>query len=184
MNSTKSSTDVFAEPMLNSEGFLQDYKDQLRELKKKGLLPRLDETLTYYVYSLEGSRFGSHRSIVLTIADKDFHSADEKHFLTVELGFITEKDGTKRIYPFTEHLKEPFKSKLKYLGTIDAKGKDLIVKAVAVMKEFGSYFKYGNNCQDYCNKYLEAIGLAEAKKATDIEKVVAGIAAFLFSIFP
>ena len=61
-----------------------------------------------------------------------------------------------------------------YLGTIEAKGEDLIMKAVSVMKYFGSYFKLCNNCQDFCNKYLEAIGLGEAKSLTDVDKAAIG----------
>ncbi len=66
------------------------------------------------------------------------------------------------------------------LGTIKAKGQDLIVKAVAVTEHFGSYFKFTNNCQNYCNKYLEAIGLGYAKTPTDMEKLVLVITAILF----
>ena len=168
-------TDVFAEPMLDTDDYLQDYKEELTELYKKGLLPKMDKTLTYKVYSIGGSRFGSHKSIVLNTEDKYF---------TVELGFIT-VDGKKHIYPITRQLNESSKSKLKYLGTIDANGKDLIGKAVAVMKHFGSYFKFCNNCQDFCNMYLEAIGLKQGKSLTDGDKlaiaaIFAGIIAILF----
>lgn len=169
-------TAVFAEPMLDSDEYLQEYRDQLIELNSKGLLPRLDQTLTYKVYSIGGSKFGSHKSIVLTTNDKQF--------LTVELGFIT-VDGKKHIYPVTRELHESSKSKLEYLGTIKAKGEDLIGKAVAVMKRFGSYFKFCKNCQDFCNMYVEAIGLKQAQSLTDGDKVaitaiLAGIIAFLF----
>lgn len=61
---------------------------------------------------------------------------------------------------------------MEYLGTIDAKaGQDLIGKAVAVMKHFGSYFKLCNNCQDFCNMYVEAFGLREGKRLTDGDKI-------------
>ena len=39
-------TDLFAEPMLDGNKYLQKYKDQLIELDKKGLLPKLDKTLS------------------------------------------------------------------------------------------------------------------------------------------
>ena len=70
-----SSTDVFAEPMLNSDENLEECKKQLTELGKKGLLPNLDAILTYKVYSFSGSNFGAHKSIVLTTTDK--HSVTE-----------------------------------------------------------------------------------------------------------
>ena len=93
--------------------------------------------------------------------------------MTVELGFL-EVHGTKHIYPVTRPLESSIIKPEMYLGTIEAKGEDLIMKAVSVMKYFGSYFKLCNNCQDFCNKYLEAIGLGEAKSLTDVDKAAIG----------
>ena len=171
-------TDVFAEPMLDTEEYLEEYREQLVDLDKKGLLPGLDVNLTYKVYSIRGSEFGAHKSIVLT--------TDDEHFVTVELGFIG-VDGEKHIYPVTRSLDKSMRSKMEDLGAIKAKGEDLIVKAVAVMKYFGSYFKLCNNCQDYCNYYLKAIGLKKAQTLTDGDKakiagIVAAIVAFLFAM--
>ena len=165
--------------MLDTEEYLQEYKDQLIDLDKKGLLPRLDVNLTYKVYTIRASQFGAHKSIVL--------STDDEHFITVELGFIT-VDGKKHIYPVTRQLSKSAKAKMEYLGTINAKGEDLIGKAVAVMRHFGSYFKFCNNCQNFCNMYAEAIGLKNAQTLTDGDKatiigILAGIVVFLFAIF-
>ena len=173
-----SSSEVFAAPMLDTEEYLQKYKQQLIELNNKGLLPQLNLKLEYKVYSIRGSEFGAHKSIVLT--------TDDEHVGTVELGFI-KVNGKKHIYPVTRSIDKSAKSKMEYLGKIEATGKDLIGKAVAVMKKFGSYFKLCNNCQDYCNKYTEAIGLKQAQTLTDGDKValaglVAAIVAFLFAI--
>ena len=172
------SSDVFAEPMLDTKEYLKEYKKQLIELGKKGLLPNLDLKLTYKVYSIRGSEFGAHKSIVLT--------SDEKHFVSVELGFIT-VDGKKHIYPVTREIKKSLKAKMESLGEIEATGQELIGKAVAVMKQFGSYFKFCNNCQDFCNMYTEAIGLKGAQKLTDGDKakillLLAGIILFLFGV--
>ena len=171
-----SSNDVFAEPMLDTEEYLEKYKKQLIELDKKKLLPKLNLKLKYKVYSIRGSEFGAHKSIVLT--------TDDEHFVTVELGFI-KVDGVKRIYPVTRAVDKSRKAKMEYLGEIQATGEELIGKAVAVMKKFGSYFKLCNNCQDYCNMYAEAIGLKHAQKLTDGDKaaiagILAAIVAFLF----
>ena len=127
------------------------------------MLPRLDVILKYKVYSIQGSEFGSHKSIVLT--------TDDEHFVTVELGFII-VHGKKHIYPVTKQLPKSMKSKMEYIETIEAKGQGLIGKAVLVMKHFGSYGKLCNNCQDFCNMYLEAIGLKKAQKLTDGELAV------------
>ena len=76
---------------------------------------------------------------------------------------------------------------MEYLGDIEATGKDLIGKAVAVMKRFGNYFKFCNNCQNFCNMYTEAIGLKQAQTLTDGDKaaiiaMIGGIIAFLFAL--
>ena len=173
-----SKSDIFAEPMLDTEDYLKKYKEQLIELDKKGLLPKLDLKLKYKVYSIRGSEFGAHKSIVLT--------TDDKHFVTVELGFLT-VNGKKHIYPVTRSIDRSRMAKMEYLGMIEETGQQLIGKAVAVMKKFGSYFKLCNNCQDYCNMYVEAIGLKQAQKLTDGDKAkiagfLAAIVAFLFAV--
>ena len=81
--------------MLDTPDFLQKYKEQLIELAKKGMLPQLDLKLEYKVYTIRGSEFGAHKSIVLT--------TDDEHFVTVELGFRKVNDK-KHIYPATRPL--------------------------------------------------------------------------------
>ena len=170
--------DVFAEPMLDTKEYLEKYKKQLIELDKKGLLPKLDSKLKYKVYSLCESGCGAHKSIVLT--------TDDEHFVSVELGFIT-VDGKKHIRPVTREIKKSLKAKMELLGEIEATGQELIGKAVTVMKQFGSYFKFCKNCQDFCNMYTKAIGLKGAQKLTDGDKasillLLAGIISFLSAV--
>ena len=169
--------DVFAEPMLDTEQYLEKYKQQLIELGKQNLLPNLNKKLKYKVYSIQGGNFGAHKSIVLTTNDEQF--------VSVELGFI-KIDGKKHIYPVTRKIDKALKSRMEYLGEIEDTGINLIGKAVAVMKRFGNYFKFCNNCQNFCNMYTEAIGLKQAKTLTDGDKVaivgmIASIIAFLFA---
>lgn len=159
---------IFAEPMPDTEEFLDPYRKQLVELDTNGCLPKLRKELQYKVYSIRGHKFGAHKSIALT--------TDEENFFTVELGFIA-VDGKKYIYPVTNHFSDPAEHAMEYLGTIKAKGICLIAKAVAVMKNFGSYFMFCNNCQDYCNKYTAAIGLKGAQSLTDGDQVAAFAAA-------
>ena len=163
--------------MLDTDDYLQNYKQHLIELDNKGLLPQLNLKLGYKVYSIRGSEFGAHKAIVLT--------TDDDHFFTIELGFI-KVDGKKHIYPVTQSIDKSLKAKMEYLGEIETTGKELIGKAVAVMRRFGSYFKPCNNCQDYCNRYLEHIGLKQAQTLTDGDKValaglLGAIVAFLFT---
>ena len=145
--------DIFAEPMLDTDEYLEEYMQQLTELGEQGLLPDLTETLKYKVYSIQGSSISAHKSIVL--------STNDEQFVSVELGFIT-INGRKHIYPVTKKVDKALKPKMEYLGLIEATGEILIDKAIAVMKQFGSYFMFGNNCHDFCDRYLEAIGLKEA----------------------
>ena len=170
--------DIFAEPMLDTEQYLEEYKQQLIELDRQNLLPDLNMELKYKVYSIQGSGFGAHKSIVLTTNDEQF--------VSVELGFII-IDGRKHIYPVTRKIDKALKPKMEYLGEIEATGKNLIGKAVAVMKRFGNYFKFCNNCQNFCNMYTEAIGLKQAQTLTDGDKaaivaIIGGIIAFLFAL--
>ena len=169
---------VFAEPMLDTDEYLEKYKKQLIKLDNQNLLPDLNMELKYKVYSIQGSGFGAHKSIVLTTNDEQF--------VSVELGFII-IDGKKHIYPVTRKIDKALKPKMEYLGEIKATGKDLIGKAVAVMKRFGTYFKFCNNCQNFCNMYTEAIGLRQAQTLTDGDKaaivaIIGGIIAFLFAL--
>ena len=170
--------DVFAEPMLDADEYLEEYKQQLIELDRQNLLPELNTRLKYKVYSIQGSGFGAHKSIVLTTNDEQF--------VSVELGFIV-IDGRKHIYPVTRKIDKALKPKMEYLGEIEDTGINLIGKAVAVMKRFGNYFKFCNNCQNFCNMYTEAIGLKQAQTLTDGDKaaiiaMIGGIIAFLFAL--
>ena len=159
---------IFAAPMLDTEDYLNPYREQLVELHERGVLPNLHKELQYKVYSIRGHEFGAHKSIALTTNDENV--------FTVELGFIA-VGGKKHIYPVTNYFSDPSAHAMEYLGTIKAKGICLIAKAVAVMKNFGSYFKFCNNCQDYCNKYTAAIGLKGAQSLTDGDQVAAFAAA-------
>ena len=175
-----SCNDVFAEPMLeNDETFLEDYSDDLRALQEAGDLPSdLKKEMTYKVYSLEGSGCGSHRSIVL--------STDDQRFFSIELGFIT-VDGVKRIYPATRKIDARHKHKFKYHGEVTMSTGTLLARGVATLKKFGNYFKFSNNCQSYCNYYLEAIGLGHTREITDDQKasliiIATGLCAILLML--
>ena len=170
--------DVFAEPMIERDGFLDSYVAKLNELRENRSLPDLKKEMAYRVYSVRGHSYGAHKSIVL--------SSDDERFFTVELGLIT-VDGKKHIYPVTRTWPASEKEKLKYHGTIEKTGLDLISTAIGTMKKFGKYFKYCNNCQNYCNYYMEAIGLEKQISLTDGDKttllaVIGGIVTVLFAL--
>ena len=110
--------------------------------------------MPFKVHSIQGSGCGPHRSVVLSV--------DDETFFTVELGFVT-VDGKKRIYPVTRKIDARSKHKLSYHGEVTMSVGTLISTAVATLKKFGSYFKFCNKCQHFCNSYLESIGLGETK---------------------
>lgn len=95
--------DVFAEPMPDTEQYLEKYKQQLIKLNRENLLPDLNMKLKYKVYSIQGSDFGAHKSIVLT--------TNEEQFFSVELGF-TKVEGVKHIYPVTTKIDKALKPKM------------------------------------------------------------------------
>ena len=168
--------EIFAEPMIVTEEYLEKYRKQLTKLENQNLLPVMNQKLKYKVYSIQSEYIGGHKSIVLTTTDQ--------HFVSVELGFQI-VNGKKHIYPVTRKIDVALKPKMTYLGVIEATGEDLVAKAVAVMRHFGKYFKLLKNCQNYCNMYLEAIGLKKAKSLTDADKVailgmIGGIISLLF----
>ena len=140
--------------------------------------------------SLKGKDFRKNLTQPWLIKSTQFTivlTTDEKHFITVELGF-TVVNGKKHIYPVTRELHPSNKPKLEFLGTIDAKGQDLLAKAVDVMKRFGNYFKFCKNCQNFCDKYVEAIGLKKAKSLTEddmsaIAAILTGILVFFLFLF-
>ena len=140
--------------------------------------------------SLKGKDFRKNLTQPWLIKSTQFTivlTTDEKHFITVELGF-TVVNGKKHIYPVTRELHPSNKPKLEFLGTIDAKGQDLLAKAVDVMKRFGNYFKFCKNCQNFCDKYVEAIGLKKAKSLTEddmsaIAVILTGILVFFLFLF-
>ena len=168
--------DVFAESMLDDDTFLEEYATEVQALRLQGVLPSdLEKKLPYKVYSFEGSSFGAHRSIVL--------SSDDQQFFTIELGCIT-VDDIKRVYPVTQTLDASLKQKFKYHGKVTKSTMELLARGVQTLKQFGSYFKFGNNCQDFCNYYLESIGLGETKRMTDVEstKLIAALGTLLVSL--
>ena len=89
-------SDIFADPMLDSDEYLAEYCNQLKKLQEQGLFPDLEKNMEYKVYSIRGSSFGFHKSIVLT--------SNNKHFVTVELGLMGMPDERNHIYLVTRAL--------------------------------------------------------------------------------
>lgn len=171
MSSSSGNVPIFAGPMLDTREYLEKYIEELKKLLEKNVLPDLDKILVYQVYTLKID-FATHRSIIFTVNDEQFFSVE----LTVWEYF-----GEDRIYPHTREIGTHWKSEMEYLGVIVATGNFLINKAIAVMRGFDRYFILGPNCQDFCNKYLVAIGLQEAQLETDAN-VVTKIAVFVLII--
>ena len=141
-----------AKPVLTSKEDIEVYREQNRDLDKKGMLPDMDKQLQYKVYTIKAGGVCGHKSVVL--------SSNDIHFVTVELGFY-KKNGENYVRPTTRPLTKRNQSKLKYNGKVTSTGNQLINKALDVMKKFGEYHRVCNNCHDYCKMFLTANGLLE-----------------------
>ena len=140
-----------AQPMLGSRKCIEKYYQELIDLTKKCKLPNLLANLEYKVYTICGSNIDAHKSVVL--------SHNDINFFTIELGFYKMSDGETHVKPVTKALDSSLRSKLEFIGTVKTTGAILFEKAVEAMRKFGGYYKFCNNCHDYCNTFLESIGL-------------------------
>ncbi len=128
------------------------------------------------IYSLRQKLKGAHKSIALT--------PNNERFLTVDLT-IAEFEGYKRTFPFMRPIPKSWKSKMTYLGEVEATGRELIRKAIKAMENFGFYCKPVHNCQDYCNRYVKEIGASWwcGYEITDGDRAtIAGVPAVLGAI--
>lgn len=105
---------------------------------------------------------GSER-IVLSHEDK---------FFTLELNF--KESGCKvcgkmAVYPLTRVYEAP-KEILERCGEVTESARVLLTRGCNMASDFGHYNMVFNNCQNFCNKYLDHIGLGQQKKPTDLQK--------------
>lgn len=148
---------VTAEPFAENNVTKQILKDQQKKLARNGLLPEdMDTAYTFSVYWLQ-SDFARHASIV--------YSPDGEHFLTAELQWYFDRNGTRRCLPWVNGFKmsehKDRRSKMTLCGWVRVSTSLIIAAGVLAMRRFGKYGKLTNNCQNYCNLVLAELGLPQ-----------------------
>ena len=158
---------IVAQAFPDNEETKEILKNNKQKLIESGFAPAdLSEKYNFTVYWLQPSRFGSHASIVFT--------SNGEHCVTAEIGWYT-PEGQCHVLPnsiwfkLSEH-SERTKNMTK-CGTVYKSCNELIEAGISAAKRLGTYGKYTNNCQNYCNYVLELIGLG--RRWTDIGAVLA-----------
>ena len=77
---------------------------------------------------------------------------------------------------------------LEFKGSVTETLRQLADIAMEILVEMGEYRLMGNNCQNFCNKFLERVGLEDGKYMTTAKKgmvviVVAALALFAPTVF-
>ncbi len=146
-----------AEAFLDNDNTTEILGKQQKKLAEEGFLPSdMDAVCTFHVYWLQGD-FAKHASIVFT--------SNNEHCVTAELQWFTPP-------PTFQHTCLPWAngfllsqnqsrtSKMTKCGTVRRSARQVILAGIQAMRRFGSYGKYTNNCQNYCNLVLEVLGLS------------------------
>ena len=136
-------------------------------LKKTPYSPVLDQRLVYRVFV--------HRPIILDSLHHRIVLCDENEkygFVTIELG-KSRVDGTVKPRCAQYHGKE---KDLAFKGTVEATMRELADIAMNILREMGDYYLLGNNCQNFCNKFLSRVDLKEGEYMTTAEQVGVSLA--------
>ena len=127
----------------------------------------LDQRLVYRVFV--------HRPIFLDSLHHRIVLCDENEkygFVTLELG-KSRVDGT--VKPMCEKYQGKEKD-LEFKGTVEATMRELADIAMNILREMGDYYLLGNNCQNFCNKFLSRVDLKEGEYMTTAEQVGVSLA--------
>ena len=128
----------------------------------------LDKRLVYRVF-VHKTTFSDnfHHRIVLC------DNSEKYGFVTLELGKNVTNSLT--VVPRCEQYQGEEKD-LEFKGIVEATMRELADIAMGVLREMGDYFLLGNNCQNFCNKFLSRVGLEEGEYMTTAQQVGVGLA--------
>ena len=135
---------------------------QLRETSYRAVL---DQRLKYRVFVHKATISGVfHHQIVLRDENQKYG------FVTLELG--------KNILTVVPRCKQyqGMESDLEFKGTVEATMRELADIAMDILRDMGDYFIVGNNCQNFCNKFLSRVGLKDGEYMTTAEQIGLGMA--------
>lgn len=137
------------------------------QLKKTPYGPILDQRLSYGVFVHKTTFLGNfHHRIVL--CDK----GAKYGYITLELG---KTPTALNVAPLCQEYHGDTDD-LEFKGTVEATMRELADVAINILREMGDYGLFGNNCQNFCNKFLERVNLVEGQYWTTPQKVGAGVA--------
>jgi hypothetical protein len=147
------------------------------KLKRTAYRVFLNIHLKYDVYVYRGGFSRDfHDQVVLRA--KEYNNLG---FVTMELGKNESSQIVAKSIMF-----QGDKSKLEHKGTIEGCLEDFAVLAMDILISMGRYALVGNNCQNFCNKFLEKVGLEDGQYITTVAVlfgVLVAIAAGLFGVW-
>jgi hypothetical protein len=137
------------------------------KLKRTAYRVFLNIHLKYDVYVYRGGFSRDfHDQVVLRA--KEYNNLG---FVTMELGKNESSQIVAKSIMF-----QGDKSKLEHKGTIEGCLEDFAVLAMDILISMGRYALVGNNCQNFCNKFLEKVGLEDGQYMTTAKKAAIGTA--------
>ena len=140
------------------------FEDKLKETNYGAVI---EETLEYDVFV--------HRS---TLTD-NFHHKIVLKAKQYKLGYVTVELGKNDNYSqivAQSLVYQGDEGDLEFKGSVTATLRQLADIAMEILVEMGEYRLAGNNCQNFCNKFLERVGLEDGKYMTTAKKGIIGTA--------
>lgn len=127
----------------------------------------LDKRLSYRVFVHKTTFIGNfHHRIVLCDSGEKF-------------GYVTLELGKTSTYSDVAPLCQEYQGDaddLDFKGTVEATMRELAAIAMDILRGMGDYHLIGNNCQNFCNKFLARVNLEEGQYWTTPQQVGVGVA--------
>ena len=106
----------------------------------------LDERMKYNIYVHKAGFSGNfHHAIVVCDVEEKYE------YVTLELG----KEG--RVVPRCQQFQGK-KRDLNFRKEVECTFREMCQEAIEILRRMGSYLLLGNNCQNFCNHFLESMG--------------------------
>ena len=137
---------------------------QLRETSYRAVL---DQRLKYRVF-VHKAPISDHFHHQIVLCDEN----QKYGFVTLELG---KNADILTVVPRCEQYQGK-ESDLEFKGTVEATMRELADIAIDILRDMGDYFIVGNNCQNFCNKFLSRVGLKDGEYMTTAEQIGLGVA--------
>ena len=156
-----------AAPFVPNAQNLQTYSDNtLNSWGTYSLPTELDKDFTWSVYKLSSKKLFSHYSLLFMCNSHPYTDG-----FTMELGFNDTDPKAQSVIPVTRCVyKHQFDTcELVKLGIVQMSVENIVDVGLTILSGFGEYDKYSNNCQTFCVKVAEKLGIKQP--ITDVEHV-------------